>query len=344
MYEYLDEIKIEKIKKAIKNKKYPKISLEKGKVCITFSAKDIQEKDMHKKETAFEGWLFALKDCINDEEIKIRMSLEGKIIFNDCQGNQKYIGQTYLSRFLYRVMKFREQYMWLELDETTNRCVDDFKNYISHGIFKNNIGAGKANKSKENYPENQMEGVFAEPGELSKELSNIIDIGNNVVNRQLPVGLFVDNVSRETPIFSFGHSAIDLWTWNEDEFNVVELKAHNAKTPEIFSEIFFYTNYMRDLICPEGLFTLNEDEKYIKRRLQYDKGNEGNQLRGYGYLRQRKRKIKKINGILLADDEDCFHPFVNEYTIKIMNQNSNIGIHYFKALYDHNRIIDKKNK
>lgn len=100
---------------------------------------------------------------------------------------------------------------------------------------------------------------------------------------------------------------------------------------------------MRDLICPGGLFTLNENKEYINKRKQKDKGNEENELRGYYNLLNNKKTFKKINGILLADDRDCFHPFVNENTIKIMNQNSNIGIHYFKALYDHNRIIDKKN-
>ena len=79
---------------------------------------------------------------------------------------------------------------------------------------------------------------------------------------------------------------------------------------------------MRDLICPGGLFTLNENKEYINKRKQKDKGNEENELRGYYNLLNNKETFKKINGILLADDRDCFHPFVNENTIKIMNQNS----------------------
>jgi hypothetical protein len=343
MNSFVDEKKYKIVKDLAEKSEYPKITIEE-KICIKFKLQDIMNKNLHVNETTFEGWLFALRDCISDSDKKIKMSLDKEIKIKDCRNKSKYIGETKLNRFLYRVMRFREQYEWFELEDKLGKSVDDFKSYISKGVFTNNIGAGKANKSVGDTPENYVEGVLAEKGKLKEIITNVdvdIDIGDNNVNRQLPVGLFADKVTKtETPIFTHGHSAIDLWTWNGDEFYVVELKAHNNNTLEIFSEIFFYTNFIRDLLCPEGIFTLNEDKEYIKKRLYCDKKNKEERLRGYDHLRENKGKIKKINGILLADNNIGFHIFVNDNILKIMN-NNNASIKYYCVKYDDN-IIPKK--
>lgn len=339
MHDIIDEEKMEGILSYLGNKQYPRIEVKSEKIFIAFNAIDIQAKGMHNDKTAFEGWLFALRDCLKRENTVIVLSLDGEI--NDK--GRYYIGNTYLSRFLYRVLRFKEQYGWLELDEPLKNHVKYFEEYISEGVFTNNIGAGRANESKGNHSENYMEGELAKKGELKKILSHLpdLDIGDNPVNRQLPVGLFSKEVATSNRVFTDGHSAIDLWTWNGDELDVVELKAHNSKTVEIISEIFFYTNYMRDLFLSEGQFTLNEDEEYIKKRLYYDKENDGDQLRGYFFLLKNKENIKRINGIMVADDRDGFNVLVNDRIIEIMNQNNNVGIKYFTMLYDDRRIPRK---
>lgn len=74
----------------------------------------------------------------------------------------------------------------------------------------------------------------------------------------------------------------------------------------IITEIFFYSNYVNDLISEDGLFTLNEQLK------------SGKSHRGYEEFLKCKGKIS-IKGIMLAEDgnfhtgrpeEQFYHHFV----------------------------------
>ncbi len=146
-------------------------------------------------------------------------------------------------------------------------------------------------------------------------VGNLCDIGNNEVYRQLPVGLFENEVSKETMIFTGGKSAIDIWTWNNEEAYLVELKTLNPMVG-IITEIFFYANYMRDLLSKDGLFTLNKAKR--------------NKDRGYSEIL--RNDFKKVNGMMLADK---YHPLITDKTIDVLNAGKNEEIHYIKATYSY---------
>ena len=141
------------------------------------------------------------------------------------------------------------------------------------------LGTPKCNKSgcdnDANNNENKVEAEFANKG-IRKFILEDTDIGDNEVYRQLPVGLFrmkagrtkgTYNCSKDTMVFTGGESAIDLWTWQDKSFKVIELKTENPMIG-IITEIFFYSNYMYDFLIREWKkdvgFKLNE--QYLKNK------------------------------------------------------------------------------
>lgn len=277
---------------------------------MVLNARKVQNKNMQVDDNAFEGWAvcayIALKDKMN---IKIILGVNEKFEYEQYEKN------GHLCRFLYRAMRFSEQYEWLELSKYLQDQIEAFAKYISNGIFKNNLANGDAGTKVDHNKENVVESMLAESGVLKEVVGNKFDIGNNAVYRQLPVGLFKDEVSKATMVFTGGKSAIDLWTWNLDEFCLVELKTLNPMVG-IVSEIFFYANYMRDLLCNDGLFPLNTGKRKNNR----------------GYSNILDNKFKKINGIILADQ---YHPMVTDETIDVLNAGKIEGINYIRATYSY---------
>ena len=217
-------------------------------VQITLNSKKIQEKNMQKSGNDFEGWSIAAYACTKRNVV---LCVDG-----DLSISEKYVGKGHLCRFLYRVMKFSEQYKWLELSDDLKKESGKFKSYLQSRRFMNNIGSGEAGNKNKNDDENAVEVKMAEKGILRSVIKSIA-IGDGKVYRQLPVGLFVDKVGRDNAVFTGGKSAIDLWSINGSAFNVVELKTNNPMIG-IVTEVFFYSNYIYDLVMPDGLFVLNE--------------------------------------------------------------------------------------
>lgn len=147
--------------------------------------------------------------------------------------------------------------------------------------------------------------------------------GKNVVmNRQLPVGLFKDKKSVENSIFTGKKSAIDFWLLDGNEFNIYELKAKN-KMVGILTEIFFYSNYVRDVYWHKKL-----QKESCNVRLESPETTN----RDYDKLCSISNGISKITGWLLADE---FHPLITEDVINIMNDNGiKSELQYDKKQYD----------
>lgn len=91
---------------------------------------------------------------------------------------------------------------------------------------------------------------------------------------------------------------------------------------EIRTEIFFYSNYMWDLVRDNGGFEISKIEN------QKEEKEAG--LRGYKEIQ--KGKYKQIKGVLLAD-EGFYHPLVTEEVIKTLNGNKKelVPIEYMRA-------------
>ena len=283
---------------------------------ISLDYKLIKDKNMQVPGNDFEGWAIAAHICSQMGQI----TLDIKDV--DRLPDGKYVGNGHVNRFLYRAMKFKEQYSWFHLSDKLNDKVDRFKKYLDEDnkIFVNNIATKQAGNTYKIYDENAVEAEMAKPG-LLKNIVNVV--GDGDVYRQLPVGLFEGKKARDTAIFTYGKSAIDLWSINGDTINIIELKTKNPMLG-IVTEIFFYSNYIYDFIMNGHGFTLNgiprvSDESY---------------LRGYDKLFQSKDKLKRVNGIMLADDEKNFHAVVEDpKCIDILNDNKNCNITYIKEKY-----------
>ena len=275
-------------------------------IVMQLSANSIEDDNMQVDSNAFEGWAIGLYAAMGRKE-DIILDVYGDFRYDS------YVGHGHFSRFLYRAWRFSEQYDWFRLSDYLTQAVDKFRMFIEEGFFTNNLADGEAGVKQEHDKENAVEADYASPGVLQQVLKNQVPIGDNPVYRQLPVGLFKDTVSKSTSVFTHARSAIDLWTWNGDVFYPIELKVEKRMIG-IITEIFFYSNYMLDLLGVNGAFRLNEERKAMDR--------------GYSVLIE--NSFDKIEGIMLADD---YHPLVNTETLDVLNSGKETLLHYHMAIY-----------
>lgn len=218
-------------------------------------------------------------------------------------------------RFLYRVSRFYTQYKekeWFIVDENLPSLFENFLNDIEKKQI-NLINDTPTQQAKLNpvYLESTVEASMADNKNVFGK--------NQKINRQLPVGLYLNEQKTGNEFFPTGH--IDLWTGNTEEIQVVELKADNPMVG-IITEIFFYSNFVRDLVWEHGAFKMNPPSKTEKVE----------KFRGYDTLLKNAAEIKKINGIMLSNE---YHSLIRDHEERILqtlNANS-AGIQYFCANY-----------
>lgn len=301
---------------------------EDGRVLIRLRYDRICEKSMQRRECAFEAWaviLYAVYGKTGNNTV-----IELSVV--DENGKEKAFDRDislhsgHLCRFLYRAMRFSEQYgEWFRLSTELEEAVDAFKEEFVEIVLTNDKPQQVA--SDGTYNEARVETWFAQnPMELQKAVADSVglDIGTDKANKQLPVGLFKETEEGQMPVFSSG--AIDLWNINGDCLNIIELKAinNNGKANDeigIISEIFFYANYMHDL-CVTKRFTMVEPQRGL-----------GDDERGYQDIFDSvaRNGINRINAIMLAPK---YSEFIVDETVRILNNNCMDGLGYYKAIYD----------
>ena len=135
---------------------------------------------------------------------------------------------------------------------------------------------------------------------LSDQMKSYFDL--DVIDRQFPVG--VKRLGKQ--FFTGGMSAIDLWGMKKDVISIIELKYNGGETKNkkvgIISELFMYSNIMRDIISgiiarPERTSKQNEESFYL-----------------------RHQSFHSLNAFMLSDE---YHPLVdNEKVFEILNNYS----------------------
>jgi len=327
------------------NEKIKTVKMTLTKEAIGLATKSKDNKNMQDNDACFEGWAVALKAAGIE---KINLNVNGISSSTDFK-----TGKGHYGRFLYRALRFSEQYEWFHLcgnkenPKTLKGAVKAFDNFLTNKNLYNNVPdniAGKNGKI-ECYIEalmasNDGKNAFLSSLEKAKPEGKRSGITpDQQVNRQLPVGLFLDEVTDDNQIFTGGASAIDLWTLKDNVLQVIELKADNPMVG-IITEIFFYSNYMYDLMNKK------EDKDVFSLTRPKNKQGDGKN-RGYDVICEKaaknksEGKITKIEGFMLAND---YHPLItNEVVDVLKNGNKSTGIEYFKAEYDFDVTI-KKNK
>lgn len=265
--------------------------------------------NMQDNRACFEAWCLIIKAKASDSDLKIELDVRD-ITEADYDGNLPKNG--HLGRFLYRILKFREQYKdWFKLSEKLENLKDKFKTYLDSHTFVTSAPDKEPKEDIANYNlESYVEYLFCDSISAQKDILNLPS--RTTIDRQLPVSLFEGTKPSTTNVvFTRGKSAVDFWALDGDTINVYELKVNNPMVG-IITEIFFYSNYVHDV--------------FISKSLDHGKGcvkPEDGTYRSYD-----KIKGDQVKGIMLSnrrDDDKGWHPSLDELTrnkIKeIMNKN-----------------------
>lgn len=192
--------------------------------------------NMQTDTAAFEAWVLALKYWIQDfHDYTVRLTWHRPADIND----------GHYQRFLYRAYKFRELFpKWFCLVDQT--FLSDSKlSYISGSRSKDsyvlNYPGGPASETAQN-EEARLERILLDQAQF-KDIFKFSKKG-----QQLPVGVFVNKITKLNAVFTHGHSDIDLWGQQQNNvLNIFELKKFKNNKIGIISELFFYTMLMDDL-------------------------------------------------------------------------------------------------
>lgn len=269
-----------------------------------FSEKPINMQD---NSACFEAWCLIIKAQTSNPGLKIELDVDGITVASYPSGKPV---NGHLGRFLYRILKFSEQYkQWFELSPALEEIKKNFKNYLDTNKFETNAPLNEAetdldkllNKGLERY----VEQLLVDTGSYKTKILKLSS-ASAIVGRQLPVGLFVGTKAKDHVVFTGGTSAADFWAVDGDTVKVYELKSKNPMVG-IITEIFFYSNYVCDVFIEKAnKMNPNKPKKYYRN---YD-----------------KIKGKKVQGIMLSNS-DGWHASLKDVAsrnqiIDIMNDNS----------------------
>ena len=209
-----------------------------------FSEKPINMQD---NSACFEAWCLIIKAQTSNPGLKIELDVDGITVASYLSGKPV---NGHLGRFLYRILKFSEQYkQWFELSPALEEIKKNFKNYFDTNKFETNAPLNEAetdldkllNKGLERY----VEQLLVDTGSYKTKILKLSS-ASAIVGRQLPVGLFVGTKAKDHVVFTGGTSAADFWAVDGDTVKVYELKSKNPMVG-IITEIFFYSNYVCDV-------------------------------------------------------------------------------------------------
>ena len=338
------------IKEKFDNKRisFPKESIdfeieEESKEIVMKMSNSILNTNMQDNAVCFEGWAFALHVHYENKKYGIKLAFQENLneqIEKKCKdpktGKYSFCGENkgHINRFLYRALRFSEQYEWFSLSKDISKYVESFKEYIYNDrlSFVNNLPSDNNEKNDKNteaykITENFIESIFENNQFKATSWSESVSDDGSFY-RQLPVGLFEGKDDKKKRVFTGGKSAIDLWSCKDDTLNIFELKYDN-KMIGIITEIFFYCNFVKDMYCKAmKTFKCNMDVKS-----------------GRGFKKLRSGRFTKINGYMLCD-KDNLHPLIDKELIdemnKITKRNDNDNkctINYDKILYKVDNIL-----
>lgn len=301
------------------------IGVNKDKIVIRLSAKAIGMSDtswfasnMQKDDAAFEGWAFLIYahyaknkgfstvelDLAEDACTQIKMICKYKVGYTGTR--------LHYNRFLYRALRFSQQYKeWFALSVCLQSYINEFEAYLKSPdlVFTNNIPKlemrSKRTLNSDIITENDVQDVFANYYWQQEQGANFCKKYGGRLHRELPTGLFEGVRAFESrAIFPIHNSTIDLWSCDENKLNVFELKYDN-KMIGIITELFFYTNYMRDMFCRGRAIN------FLRQRPR--------ELGFRGYMHLEKASFAKVNGYMLYDKGNLHQAITND-VIDLMNK------------------------
>ena len=153
--------------------------------------------NMQDTKACFEAWCLIIKAKTSNPGLKIELDVKN-ITVADYDGKLPKNG--HLGRFLYRILKFSEQYkQWFELSTALGKIKDKFQNYLDTKSFETNAPSKEAeddpdkllNKGLESYVEQLLVDSSSNKTKILK-----LSSASAIVGRQLPVGLYEGTKSK----------------------------------------------------------------------------------------------------------------------------------------------------
>ena len=313
-----------------KNLKSIGLDAQGSTLVITLALTNGAKSNMQKDSACFEGWAIILKTYIIDKYPKTydRVKLCCPRIKLPSETDD---GRYHFKRFLYRVLRFDEQYDWFTIDAKLAGIITaSFKPLLQKNLVNNYpINKAKGFNKEDKLDERYIECILSKKatqnnGKTLHTYFNKIGIPNDnlIIDRQLPVGLFEEEISEATKVFTGKKSALDLWGFSgskPNDFYIFELKYNNQMIGTI-TEAFFYANYMHDLLDRNGAFTLSD----------YGKDNYSNYSTIYSL---KDKNINKIHAVMLLD-KGSIHPAITPELLAVLNQSNQKAIEYSLAEYE----------
>lgn len=235
---------------------------------------------MQDDRACFEAWCLLIKAKTKKPELEIELDVEAIT-------DTSYIGgmpdNGHMGRFLYRILKFSEQYtMWFKLAPTLEALKDKFQIYLASHSFVANVPVKEAEYDLARLLKMGLESYVAYlfcDSEMAKR--NILALTREaIVDRQLPVGL----VEGGKELFGGEEAAIDFWAVDENTINVYELKSKKPMLG-IITESFFYSNYVYDV--------------FISKNLNHGKGRVTHEV--VAYCNYDKIQAARVKGIMISN-------------------------------------------
>ena len=251
--------------------------------------------NMQSNESAFEGWAFCLKAWLPDliQKVLIRWKIP-----NEINKGEK----LHYERFKYRVWKFIETYEWAENGSLFD--LDSYKEEHKEWILNFPINEAKKKTTGE---EALLERKFIETQKANYD----------VINQQLPVGVFDKEVKKENCVMPRGKSQIDIWAIKDMTLHIFELKTPKNAMIGIISELMYYVNIINDIKNQKIKYpTTAKESKYRNFDVLYNNLEKGN--------------IKSIEGHFLTER---LHPLISDNVIALINDSTLLNTNHVKYLY-----------
>lgn len=296
---------------------------------MTFPKKVVST-NMQEDSVAFEGWILTLY-CLGKKKIEnlnIIMNIKNDARKSFVQLGEEKENRGHYNRFIYRLSKFIKQFPFASMDSYLSA---EIKGKIDTFYFNGNYKFINDEKLVSNKPEkeadcNQHPEMIVEKY-ISENPSAVINKTKEITNtsignlyRQLPVGIFFEEKTNDTRVFTGGASAIDLWGIDDEKKTlcIYELKIKENYKVGIISELYFYANLMMDLYGSNPAFiTKDKSKKYY---------------RGFENLANVKT-VEKVEAFFLVEK---LHPLITDDVIEMMSSKK---IEFNKILYSKNCIV-----
>lgn len=288
--------------------------------------------NLQDNSNCFEAWAVIFYVYIMKKQGTVIMDTTPDLKFPDIDlpldENRHY------NRFLYRALRFSEQYPWFKIGENLKGKVEEFGKFLKDNTFRNHIRTDKS--EARNGPESIVEKSFAFGGSHSDdrrgyrsgelwgylEEKGIKRYDNQEIYSQLRVGMWKIGTEPNNKC----QSNIDLWTISGDTICPIELKT-NKSMAGVISEIFFYSNYVYDFFTSGNKDRENFVPNDTKEETDYNEPEDS----GYGLLIDPQRSFKNVVGFMLLDEKST-HPFLKApksetpKVLEVLNDNKSSGV------------------